>query len=235
MAQRQSRRVRGLAPEIETFEERCFFCLSDIPLRRVASQSIRRLRCCSKFVHTRCQNRWQENHSKCAHCQRGIVQPAAPIWNPPQEIRAVPHREQAREALNLYRESETAFRNRVTREVSNHAFEIWLALKFVLKVMFVVFQFPFFVNPTTWFDLWEALDAYLSFHSSNQPLIVSGNVFSGEPLHFVHQYRLESMVDHLIPISIHMYTSRTRTRFRYFVNRELGTTVTISNLRGDDE
>ncbi|KAL9977679.1 hypothetical protein ACROYT_G015111 [Oculina patagonica] len=116
MAQRQSRRVRGLEPEVGTFKERCFFCLSDISLGRVACPSIRRLPCCLKFVHTRCQIQWQETHTTCAHCMREIVQPAAQIWNPPEAIRAIPQREVARQALILYRESETAFRYRVTPE-----------------------------------------------------------------------------------------------------------------------
>ncbi|KAL9978949.1 hypothetical protein ACROYT_G016533 [Oculina patagonica] len=211
MAQRQSRRVQGLEPEVGTFEERCFFCLSDISLERVACPSIRRLPCCLKFVHTRCQIRWQETHTTCAHCIREIVQPAAQIWNPPEEIRAIPQREVARQALILYRESETAFRYRVTPE------------------------FPFSVNPATWFSLWDALDAYLSLHATDLPLIISGRVISRERLHFVHRFRLESLVDYLIPISMHMYASRVRTRFEYSTNSDMEETISIVNIRGDDE
>lgn len=98
---------------------------------------------------------------------------------------SVPQRELAREALR-----DRAVRHHITLERSNHTFEIWLALKFVLKVGFVVLQFPFSFNPLNWFRLWEAIDTYLSFYLSGLPVIISGNVYLEEPLHFVQRFRL---------------------------------------------
>ncbi|KAL9977110.1 hypothetical protein ACROYT_G014481 [Oculina patagonica] len=192
MAQRESQRLRGLEAEVEAFQERCFFCLADITLRSLTSPTVRQLHCCEKFVHTRCQNRWQETSTTCAHCTRVIRQPAAQIWNLPEDILNTPHREVAREAINLYQRSETAYRNRVTPE------------------------FPFFVNPTTWFDLWEALDAYLSFHATDLPLIISGQVFSDESLHFVHRFRLESMIRADVSFFL-LSCHRTRMSFFFIV------------------
>lgn len=103
------------------------------------------------------------------------------------------------------------------------------------KNVFVVFQFPFSVNPVTWFRLWEAIDTYLSFHTPDQPMIDSGNVYSEEMLHFVRRLRFKSMVDHMIPIAVHMNASHVQTRFLYFVNDEMAGLVTLTNVCCDSD
>ncbi|KAL9977570.1 hypothetical protein ACROYT_G014989 [Oculina patagonica] len=105
--------------------------------------------CCKKFVHSRCQNRWMEESTFCAHCTHTILVEDNAIWNPPEELTAPPQREVARQALNSFQESDRAFRIRVTPE------------------------FPFSVAPMDWFNLWEMIDAYLSFHSPDLPMIIN--------------------------------------------------------------
>ncbi len=107
--------------------------------------------------------------------------------------------------------------------------------KVCTEVVFVIFQFPFSTDPMDWFGLWEMIDAYLSFHSPDLPIIISADVFSAEPLHIVHKFCLKSMVDCMIPVAIHMYASRVRTRLRYFVNRHLKGVVSFTIVSCDDE
>ncbi|KAL9977571.1 hypothetical protein ACROYT_G014990 [Oculina patagonica] len=90
-----------------------------------------------------------EESTFCAHCTHAILVEDNAIWNPPEELTAPPQREVARQALNSFQESDRAFRIRVTPE------------------------FPFSVAPMDWFNLWEMIDAYLSFHSPDLPMIIN--------------------------------------------------------------
>ena len=186
-------------------------------------------------MYSRCQNRWLEDSTTCAHCKREFLVEDNAIWNPPEELAAPPQREVTREALTIYQQDDRAFRNRVTVEVSNHAFEKITRTEVCTEVVFVIFQFPFSINPLDWFSVWEAIDAYLPFHSPDQPMIISANVFSAEPLHIVHKFRLETIVGRMIPMAIFIYTSRVRTRFRYFTNRQMEDVISLTNIRCDDE
>ena len=235
MFQRESRRLRELAPEFEIFNENCFICLSPLDVNTLTTSKVTKLSCCAKWVHTVCQSQWETVGSYCAHCKRNFIVENDAIWNPPEELTDPPQREVAREALNSYQQGDRAFRNRVTPEVSNHAFEKITRTEVCTEVVFVIFQFPFSVDPIDWFGLWEAIDAYLSFHSPDLPMIISANVFSAEELHIVHKFRLETIVDRMIPMEIYLYTSRVRTRFRYLVNRQMEDVISLTNIRCDDE
>ena len=118
MSYRQSRRVRGLSPEMEAFTDRCLFCLINFDINNFTSSTCQLLQCCKKLVHTSCQNIWLQGNSECAHCRAEIERRNIVIWNPAP----LPQREVAREAIRLYRASEIAFTSRGGPNVSNHVF-----------------------------------------------------------------------------------------------------------------
>ena len=74
---RRSLRLRGDSPEI-TAEEfvQCFFCLAAL---EICSPNVVRLPCCKRFVHRQCQQRWEGNNQKCAHCRENLPRPVRRI------------------------------------------------------------------------------------------------------------------------------------------------------------
>ena len=118
MSHRQSRRVRGMSPEMEIFTDRCFFCLTSFDINNFTSSTCQLLQCCKKLVHNSCQNIWLRGNSECAHCRAEIDRGNIVIWNPAP----LPQRAVAREAIRLYRVSEIAFTSRGGPNVSNHVF-----------------------------------------------------------------------------------------------------------------
>lgn len=73
MAQRQSRRLRGLDVEIvpETARDKhCIFCLIDEHHGfNIIAGNVLRYPCCSKFAHRCCQREWEMNSQLCPHCR----------------------------------------------------------------------------------------------------------------------------------------------------------------------
>ena len=74
---RRSLRLRGESPEI-TAEEfvQCFFCLAAL---EICLPNVVRLPCCKRFVHRRCQQRWEGNNPNCAHCRADLPRPVRRI------------------------------------------------------------------------------------------------------------------------------------------------------------
>ena len=92
-----------------------------------------------------------------------------------------------------------------------------------------VFQFPYSVGPATWFDLWDAIDEYLTIAASGQPLIIRGDAYAPEEWNLFESFRFESVVDRMVPVSMYMFTSYVRTTFRYVVDRQLREDVLLRN------
>ena len=107
-SQRFSRRIRGLAPERDEYMDRCFVCLLLLTINSLTSSLVRSLSCCGKFVHDRCQKRWESMNTICGHCRQPIVQESKG-----EDAQEEPQRLVAREAW-LYRVN-----NDVTRSVMN--------------------------------------------------------------------------------------------------------------------
>ena len=76
MAQRQSRRLRGMDAEIvpETARDKhCIFCLTDENQGfNIIGGNVLRFPCCQKFAHRSCQRKWERNSSECPHCRREL-------------------------------------------------------------------------------------------------------------------------------------------------------------------
>ena len=76
MAQRQSRRLRGLDVEMvpETARDKhCIFCLMDEHHGfNIIAGNVLRFPCCSKFAHRSCQREWERNSPLCPHCRREL-------------------------------------------------------------------------------------------------------------------------------------------------------------------
>ena len=72
MAQRQSRRLRGLDAEIvpETARDKhCIFCLMDEHSGfNIIAGNVLRFPCCMKFAHRSCQREWERHSQLCPHC-----------------------------------------------------------------------------------------------------------------------------------------------------------------------
>ena len=130
MTSRHSRRLQGLAPEHQTFQDRCFICLLDLEV-----QSLKRCRpmpCCGKFVHKRCFTKARKNSNQCGHCRVETLDsddtlsvnstealradeslPESednddPIWRMPHKLRGPTRIERARNAIALCRVSARA-------------------------------------------------------------------------------------------------------------------------------
>ena len=72
MAERQSRRLRGLDAEIvpETARDKhCIFCLMDEHRGfNIIAGNVLRFPCCMKFAHRSCQRVWERHSQLCPHC-----------------------------------------------------------------------------------------------------------------------------------------------------------------------
>ena len=114
--QRFSTRLHVLAPEKTEFEERCFFCLLILTINSITSRLTTHLACCGKYVHERCQKRWERENNTCAHCKQ------PPFQEEPIEDQE-PQRLVAREALRLYRANNEEIRSgmNVSACFVNHA------------------------------------------------------------------------------------------------------------------
>ena len=121
-----SRCLRGLAPEKTKFKERCFYCLIILMINSITSRLTTHLACCGKYVHDRCQKRWERVNNTCANCKQPRVQ------EKPIEERSVvrndaiegePQRLVALEALRLYRANNEEIRScmNVSACFVNHA------------------------------------------------------------------------------------------------------------------
>ena len=69
MATRQSRRLRGAAPEISP-SFTCFVCRDT---EFTCANTVERLSCCNNFVHRRCQRRWIQHQITCGLCRQPLV------------------------------------------------------------------------------------------------------------------------------------------------------------------
>ena len=69
MATRQSRRLRGAAPEISP-SFTCFVCRDT---EFTCANTVERLSCCRHFVHRRCQRRWIQHQTTCGLCRQPLV------------------------------------------------------------------------------------------------------------------------------------------------------------------
>ena len=69
MATRQSRRLRGAAPEISP-SFTCFVCRDT---EFTCANTVQRLSCCNNFVHRRCQRRWIQHQTTCGLCRQPLV------------------------------------------------------------------------------------------------------------------------------------------------------------------
>ena len=69
MATRQSRRLRGAAPEISP-SFTCFVCRDT---EFTCANTVERLSCCHNFVHRRCQRRWIQHQTTCGLCRQPLV------------------------------------------------------------------------------------------------------------------------------------------------------------------
>ena len=73
-AQRSSRRLRGLPPEILHPTFRCFCLVEDV----VCSSRAMQLNCCEQFLHRRCFERWRQDHDTCPLCRQANMEAPAP-------------------------------------------------------------------------------------------------------------------------------------------------------------
>ena len=80
MATRQSRRLRGAAPEISP-SFTCFVCRDT---EFTCANTVERLSCCNNFVHRRCQRRWIQHQITCGLCRQPLVStPTTPTFRLP--------------------------------------------------------------------------------------------------------------------------------------------------------
>ena len=80
MATRQSRRLRGAAPEISP-SFTCFVCRDT---EFTCANTVQRLSCCNNFVHRRCQRRWIQHQTTCGLCRQPLVStPTTPTFRLP--------------------------------------------------------------------------------------------------------------------------------------------------------
>lgn len=103
MAQRQSRRLRGLDAEIvpETARDKhCVFCLTDENHGfNIIGGNVLRFPCCKKFAHRSCQREWERNSPLCPHCRRKLGDELPPVELTEPRNREVSPRQRAINAL----------------------------------------------------------------------------------------------------------------------------------------
>ena len=107
-SRRLSRRLRGVAPETEEYQDRCFFCLIVFTINSLTRSSIICLSCCRKYVHAACQTRWLQAQGRCAHCQGALNEAEQPT--PTENIIGI-QRDVAVEALQSFAHSGIADMN----------------------------------------------------------------------------------------------------------------------------
>ena len=81
-AQRSSRRLRGLPPEILHPTFRCFCLVEDV----VCSSRAMQLNCCEQFLHRRCFERWRQDHNTCPLCRQANMEAPAPAPGPAADL-----------------------------------------------------------------------------------------------------------------------------------------------------
>ena len=81
-AQRSSRRLRGLPPEILHPTFRCFCLGEDVTCSSRAMQ----LHCCKQFLHRRCFERWRQDHTTCPLCRQANMEAPAPAPAPVPDL-----------------------------------------------------------------------------------------------------------------------------------------------------
>ena len=67
MASKHSRRLQGLGPEHQAFQDRRFICQLDLEVHSL--NRCQATPCCGKFVHKRCFVKARENSIQCGHCR----------------------------------------------------------------------------------------------------------------------------------------------------------------------
>ena len=119
MAVRQSLRLHGLGPELQTYRDHCFICLLDLDVGSILR--CQPMPCCGKLLHKRCFRKATANSFQCGHCRRIIPEDSNdstdtlqtnetmednshleddyPIWQPPEEIQGPTLIERARTAI----------------------------------------------------------------------------------------------------------------------------------------
>ena len=79
MARRQSRRLQGLLPEVQSTRFTCFCLLEG----DAADLGVTQTTCCRQFLHQSCQRRWFRSHSTCPLCRHDQThQPTVPDGQP---------------------------------------------------------------------------------------------------------------------------------------------------------
>ena len=179
MAVRQSLRLHGLGPELQTYRDHCFICLLDLDVGSILR--CQPMPCCGKLLHKRCFRKATANSFQCGHCRRIIPEDNndstdtlqtnetmeddsnseedSPIWQPPEEIQSPTLIERARTAIADLRASAAAH--------SHHqpGSALWEHLPYSIDIM-------------TWYMIWVNLDWFLSTNPEGaQPLYIHAVVY----------------------------------------------------------
>ena len=217
MATRQSLRLLGMGPELQTFHDKCFICQLDIDIQSIMRCHV--MPCCGKFLHKRCHKKARETSFQCGHCRvvgddetsdntESVEEELRtnetlddsdenPVWVTPPELRGPTLIERARDDIANLRSSGFAHSHHQPGTTS------WRRL-------------PHCIDPIVWYLFWVNMDWFISTCPEGpRPLYIHANVYTPrEPTQSMRMvvYRF---INELFPATVHACLTHVKYRIRF--------------------